>query len=212
MVNCFIPPSHPNSQFITQTDVNEIQNIIKSFNINKGTGPCSLPPKILNLICDIIASPIAKLANTAFETGVHPERLKVTKVIPIFKSGSKMLTSNYRSISLLSNLNKILEKIMFTRVHSFLQNENLIYKQQFGFRPRHSTTHALINITEKIKAALDHGKSACGVFVDLQKGFDTVNHDILRKMSRYGIRDPIHDWFKSYLSDRLQFVSILGFD
>ena len=103
-----------------------------------------------------------------------------------------MLTSNYRPISLLSNINKILEKIMFTRVHSFLQNEKLIYKQQFGFRPKHSTTHALINITEKIKDALDHGKSACGFFVGLQKAFDTVNHEILlKKMSRYGIRGPI---------------------
>ena len=103
-----MPPPHPNSLFLSQTDINEIQNIIKSFNINKGTGPCSRPPKILNLICDIIASPIAKLASISFETGVHPECLKVAKVIPIFKSGSKMLISNYRPISLLSNLNKIL--------------------------------------------------------------------------------------------------------
>ena len=165
------------------------------------------------MICDTIAYPIAKLANISFETDLHPERLKIEKVIPIFKSGSKMLTSNYRPISLLSNLNKIIEKIMFTRVHSFLQNENLIYKQQFGFRPKHSTTHALINITENIKEALDNGKSACGVFVDLKKAFDTVNHEILlQKMSRYGIHGPIHKWFKSYLSNRFQFVSILGFD
>ena len=89
-----------------------------------------------------------------------------------------MLTSNYRPISLLSNLNKILEKLMFVRVLSFLDKENVIYKQQFGFRPKHSTTHAIISITEKIRA-LDKGKFACGVFVDLQKAFDTVNHEVL---------------------------------
>ena len=75
------------------------------------------PQKILNMICDSIANPIALIANISFLTGVHPERLKIAKVIPIFKSGSKMLTSNFRPISLLSNLNKIMEKIMFNRVH-----------------------------------------------------------------------------------------------
>jgi retron-type reverse transcriptase len=80
-------------------------------------------------------------------------------------------------------------------------------------RPKHSTTHALINITEKIREAIDGGKAACGVFVDLQKAFDTVNHKILlAKLYRYGIRGAAYDWFKSYLSNRYQYVSILGFD
>ncbi len=85
--------------------------------LNKATGPCSIPPKILNLICDSIAYPIAIIANLSFMTGVHPERLKTAKVIPIYKTGSKILTSNFRPISLLSNLNKILEKLMFYRVN-----------------------------------------------------------------------------------------------
>ena len=79
---------------------------------------------------------------------------------------------------------------MFTRVHTFLENENLIFDKQFGFRPKHSTNHELINITEQIKEALDQGQYACGVFVDLQKAFDTVNHNILfQKLYRYGIWD-----------------------
>ena len=78
----------------------------------------------------------------------------MAKVVPIYKSGSKMQTSYYRPISLLSNLNKILEKLMFVRVISFLDKENVIYKQQFGFRPKHSTTHVIINITDKIREAL----------------------------------------------------------
>ena len=124
-----------------------------------------------------------------------------------------MLTSNYRPISLLSNLNKILEKLMFLRVLSFLYKENVIYKQQFGFTPKHSTTHAIIIITEKIREALNKGKFSCGVFVDLQKAFDTVNHEVLlKKIYQYGIRGNTYEWFKSYLTDRLQFVSILGFD
>ena len=102
---------------------------------------------------------------------------------------------------------------MFVRVLSFLDKENVIYKQQFGFRPKHSTMHAIISITEKIREALDKGKFACGVFVDLQKAFDTVNHEVLlTKLYQCGIRGNTYEWFKAYLTDRLQFVSILGFD
>jgi exonuclease III len=209
----YMPDPVPNSLFFTAVDADEIRNLIKSFDPAKAAGPCSIPPKILNLICESISNPISKIANLSFQTGVHPERLKVAKVVPIFKSGSKMLTSNYRPISLLSNLNKILEKLMFTRVFSFLEKENAIYDKQFGFRPKHSTNHAIISITEKIREALDNDKFACGVFVDLQKAFDTVNHEILlQKLQRYGIRGDALKWFKSYLTDRLQFVSILGFE
>ena len=88
-----------------------------------------------------------------------------------------------------------------------------IYSLQFGFRKKHSTNHALIDITETIRQALDNKKFACGIFVDLQKAFDTVNHDILiAKLEHYGIRGSANDWFSSYLTNRSQFVSILGFD
>ena len=209
----YMPPPCKHSLFLTETDAEEVKLLIKGFNVNKATGPCSIPPKILNMICDSIANPIVTIANLSFLTGVHPDRLKCAKVIPIFKSGSKMLTSNFRPISLLSNLNKILEKLMFSRVHSFLEKENIIYNNQFGFRPKHSTNHALINITELIRETLDNGQYSCGVFVDFQKAFDTVNHNILlKKLTRYGIRGPAFEWFKSYLTNRFQFVSILGFD
>ena len=145
--------------------------------------------------------------------GTHPKLLKSAKVIPIFKKGSKLETSNYRPISLLSNLNKILEKLMFTRTYSFLENNHLLYKLQFGFHQKHSTNHALVDITETIRKALDNGKFACGIFTDLQKAFDTVNHDILiNKLNYYGIRGISNNWFKSYLSDQTQFVSIDGHD
>ena len=122
-------PPHSKSILLNEFWREEVKNLIKSFNVNKSTGPCSVPPKIINMVCDNIAYPIAKIANTSFATGVHQERLKIAKVIPIFKIGSKMLTSNYRPISLLSNLNKILEKLMFTGVHSSLENENLIFNK-----------------------------------------------------------------------------------
>ena len=146
-------------------------------------------------------------------TGVFPSVLKTAKVVPVFKKDSKLDYSNYRPISLLSNIEKILEKLMYKRLYTFLNNNNIIYNLQFGFRQQYSTSHALINITEIIRKALDDGNIGCGVFVDLQKAFDTVDHQILlAKLSHYGIRGVSNDWFKSYLSNRSQYVSINGHD
>ena len=113
----------------------------------------------------------------------------------------------------MSNLNKILEKLVHTRVYKFLEQFHCLYSLQFGFRQKHSTNHALIDITESIRLALDNKKYVCGVFVDLQKAFDTVNHEILiAKLDHYGIRGVAKNWFASYLDNRSQFVSILGFE
>ena len=97
-------------------------------------------------------------------------------------------------------------------MHKFLEDFNCIYELQFRFRAKHSTNHALIDITENVKSALDNKLHASGIFVDLQKAFVTVNHKILLdKLSHYGIRGIANDWFSSYLSNRTQYVSILGF-
>jgi hypothetical protein len=101
----------------------------------------------------------------------------------VYKKGSKLIPDNFRPISLLSNVNKLIEKIVFAQLFSHIQNNNLIYDLQYGFRSRHSTDHALINITESVRDALDENKYACAVFVDFQKAFDTVNHQILIKTS-----------------------------
>ena len=156
---------------------------------------------------------LADLFNLSFKTGVFPSVLKTAKVIPVFKKDSKLDYSNYRPISLLSNIEKILEKLMYKRLYTFLNNNNIIYNLQFGFRQQYSTSHALINITENIRKALDDGNIGCGVFVDLQKAFDTVDHQILlAKLNHYGIHGVSNDWFKSYLYNHNQYVSINGFD
>ena len=145
-------------------------------------------------------------------TGVFPSVLKTAKVVPVFKKDSKLDYSNYRPISLLSNTEKVLEKLMYKRLYTFLNNNN-IYNLQFGFRQQYSTSHALISITENIRKALDDGNIGCGVFVDLQKAFDTVDHQILlAKFNHYGIHGVSNDWFKSYLSNCNQGASINGFD
>ena len=127
-------------------------------------------------------------------TGVFPSVLKTAKVVPVFKKDSKLDYSNYRPISLLSNIEKILEKLMYKRLYTFLNKNNVIYNLQFGFRQQHSTSHALININENIRKGLNDGNISCGVFVDLQKAFDTVDHKILlAKLIHYGIRGVSND-------------------
>ena len=202
-----------NSLAFEPADVGEVLSIICRIKDSKATGPYSIPTKILHSIRDIISEPLTKIINLSFTTGTHPSKLKLSKTIPIFKKGSHLKVSNYRPISLLSNLNKIFEKLIFDRVYGFLEKYECIYEHQYGFRKKHSTNHALISITEKIRNSLDKNLYAVGVFVDFQKAFDTVNHNILiEKLDHYGIRGCINQWFKSYLSDRKQYVSIDGFN
>ena len=194
----------PNAQSLAFSPVTEAEviNIIYKFKQNKASGPYSVQIQILHCTHDILCGPLSKIINMSFTTGIHPNNLKISETIPVFKKGSRLSISNYRPISLLSNLNKIFEKVIFNRVYDFLENHKILYEHQYGFRKQHSTTHALINITEKIRGALDNKLMAFGIFIDFQKAFDTVNHNILiRKLDHYGIRGCVNNWFLSYLSD-----------
>ena len=150
----------------------------------KSTGPPSIPTKFLKLFQNYLSEPIDILANLSFSTGIFPTNLKTANVIPLFKKDDYMLYSNYQPISLLSNLSKIIEKLIHAGLTLFLNSNSILFEKQFGFRDSHSTTHTLTEITEKIQQACDAGKYAYGVFLDLQKAFNTVNHDILlRKLN-----------------------------
>ena len=121
--------------------------------------------------------------------------------------------SNYRPISLLSNIEKFFEKLMHSRLIEFLEEKQILYYRQFGFRKDFSTNHAILTLLESIQKAQDNGQLACEIFLDLEKAFDTVSHDILLEiLNHYGIRGIENDWFRSYLSGRTQFVSINGFN
>ena len=188
----------------------EILEIINQLE-NKSTGPQSIPFKLLKLIPDLILVPLCKIINNSFQSGIYPNALKISKVIPIHKGGSTEELNNYRPISLLSIFDKIIEKLMHIRLYNFFQEHNILFENQFGFRKNNSTTYALIEITEKIKESIDNKKFGCGIFIDLRKAFDTVNHDILlKKLEHYGIRDTSLSWFKSYLTNRKQYVYING--
>ena len=200
------------SFFVSPTDKTEIEDVISSLDSNNSVGPNSIPTKILKLLKDDISSQLSETFNISFSSGVFPSILKTAKVIPVHMKDSKLDFSNYSAISLLSNIEKILERLMHNRMNKFFSYNNLIYSSQFSFRQKYSTVHALISLTENIRKKLE-GNIGCDIFVDLQKAFDTVEHDILlSKLEHYGIRGLANEWFKSYLSNRKQYVSINGYD
>ena len=128
------------------------------------------------------------LPNISFNTSIFPNILKTVNVTPIFKNDGPALCNNYRSISVFSSINKILEKIIQARLSAFLSSCNVLYEKQFGFRNQHSTNHTLIEITEKIEQVCITGKFVRGGFLDFRKAVDTVNHDaLLKKIYYYGI-------------------------
>ena len=122
-----------------------------------------------------------------------------------------MELNNYRPISVLNTFSKVFERLMYDRLTKFLDKYNVLYQNQFGFRQGHSTHHALITLVDKITKSLDNGDIVIGVFLDLKKAFDTVNHKIiLKKLYHYGIRGNLNKWFESYLADRSQYVLFNG--
>ena len=133
--------------------------------------------------------------------------MSFSKGIPLHKGGSTQDLNNFRPISLLSIFDKIIEKLMHKRLYQFLEHHNILFENQFGFRKNNSTSYALMEITEKIKESIDKGKYGCGIFIDLRKANDTVNHSILvNKLEHYGVRGILLEWFKLYLTGRKQYV------
>ena len=155
------------------------------------------------------SKPLSNIINLSFNKGIFPNLLKIANVIPIYKKDDKLDYNNYRPISLLSNISKIYEKCMHMRLTNFCRMNKLFFSHQFGFRNGYSTNYAFTSLTEMIRKALDEDKFDYGVFIDLQKAFDTVEHSILlSKLNHYGVRGASYQWFKSYLTGRQQYTTI----
>ena len=206
----FCPPPNKDSMFCSPVTPDEIVKIIHNFPNNKAPGSDHISSKILKEICECIVTPLTHLFNLSFETGIVPDLLKIAKVVPIYKKGEKYLPDNYRPISLLSIFEKILEKLMYRRLADFLDKNKTLYEFQFGFRKNYSTSRAVMEVLDNIYQHSDNDEITMGIYCDLKKAFDTVNHSILlQKLSIYGIRGNVLKWFTSYLSNRSQYTVLL---
>lgn len=197
------------SFFAQPSDPTEIINIVNQFKPNKSAGYDDIHPSVIINVIPFIAQPISNIVNLSLSTGTFPDCLKIAKVVPIFKNDDKKLITNFRPISVLPVFSKIFEKIMSVRLISYMEKNKFLTDKQYGFREKHSTYMALIELIDHITAELDNSKFSLGVFIDLSKAFDTINHKILLdKLRIYGIRGIAADWFSSYLSNRLQYVQL----
>ena len=180
----------------------EIEAEILSIPLNKVYGLYSCPTRIVKSTSKIISSPLCKLINKSIEIGAYPSKWKHAKVVPVYKGEDK-------TDPLLSVFNRIFEKTMYHRLMAYLEINGILYDSQYGFREKHSTENILINIVNQIQPHFDKGMLSCGVFIDLKKAFDRIDHCILlQKLYHYGIRGIINDWFHSYLTDRVRSTKI----
>ena len=158
---------------------------------------------------EVLATPISQLCNLSILTSSFPDNCKTAKLLPLYKKGCKTDPQNYRPISLLPLISKVIEKVVHNQTQTFLDENNILYNSQSGFRKKYSTDSCLALLTDKVAKGFDSGVYTGMILIDLQKVFDTIDHEILlEKMSFVGFSKQVIDWFRSYLSNRTFKVKI----
>ena len=201
-----------NNRYLVLNDCEpeEIEKHLGNLKNRSSPGPCPVPNAFLKLIAKPISIPLACAINKSIRTGYFPTALKLGKQTPVHKTGPNVI-SNFRPITVCSNFSKILEKVVRDRLLKFITDCKILNCKQFGFRKKHSTIHATINLLEATLDGLDNKLKVGGIFLDVSKAFDCVPHrKLLRKLEFYGIRDVALTWFESYLYNRPQYVEVKG--
>lgn len=196
------------TEFLPLTELG-VQQVIKHLNNTTATGHDKLSTKIIKSCTDELIKPLTSIINSSLLSGTFPEQLKISKVIPIYKSQNKMIVSNYRPITNSPIVSKIIEKCVKYQLIEHLEENSVLYEKQYGFRPKRNTNVALFDFLVQTQKYLDKSKKVGAVFIDLSKAFDTVDVEILLdKLILIGIGGAALNWFQSYLTERSQFVEI----
>lgn len=197
------------TMFLDPVDEKTIYNAIIALKNSNSVGVDNISSNILKSVIHFVVQPFTYLINLSLERGVFPEILKTAKVVPLHKKGDLHLVDNYRPVSLLSTLSKIYERILYNRIIHFISRFNILNPQQHGFRKGKSTTSAIFDLLNVIYENIDDNKKTVGLFMDLSKAFDLVDHALLlKKMEAYGLRGKVNELLKSYLVGRKQLVEI----
>ena len=168
-----------------------------------------LSAKLMKIIKYQLLSPVTLVINQMINTGIFPDKLKIGKINPIYKKDDESLFTNYRPISLLPAISKIFEKVLFKQIYNYFQQKKLFYSAQYGFRNGHSQEFAALELVDKILINMDKKSTPIGIFIDLSKAFDTIDHTILLdKLNHYGFSDLALKLIKNYLSNRKQYVQM----
>lgn len=201
--------NNPYSFYFEPATELEVTDIIKNLKNSNVSGDDNVSNNLIKKCMQYIIKPLTELLNCSLAEGIFPEKLKIAKIKPLYKGGCTELTENYRPISLLSSFSKLYEKYVTKRVTQFFVKYNLFNPNQFGFRKGLSTTSAVNKFLNDLYESLDQRKKTLGIFIDLSKAFDLVNHEILLdKLEHYGIRGVPLKWFDSYLQTRTHYVEL----
>ena len=207
----YLTGNYQASFFLNPITEHELETELINMKSNKSFGYDGISTNIAKIIAREISKPLAHIFNLTFKLGIIPSKLKVALVTPIFKSNDEDKFENYRPISVLNCFAKLLEKLISERLTKFIDKNDILSKHQYGFRKNRSTELAILDFVNKITKAIDEGKFSVGIFLDLSKAFDTLNHKILiRKLEHYGIRGDAKKWFENYLHNRIQIVKYNG--
>lgn len=190
----------------------EVLEFVSKLQINKSPGHDDVNTKMLKVCEDVVLPKLIAVFNTIINTSVYPDILKISKIVPIPKGKGLCSIDSFRPIALLSLFDKLLEKVLHRQLTAYFEDNNLLYRFQFGFKKGSGTQEAIVNVVNTICEGLDNGYGGvAGVFYDLSKAFDLVDHEILlRKLRFYGIVGNAHKLIESYLRNRKQFVQIDG--